>query len=331
MKVGLIFRSKDRNEFSIEALFESLKKYINVYYPTEEIYLPLGRYNKISLLKKNVMFAKSIDVDIYHITGEVNFIASVLPARKTIITVHDFVDLEKKRGIIRLIRWIFWYYIPFRRVRFLACISQKTMNETIERFPFTKHKVVYIPNPVDDSYVNVNRIFNNKKPLILVIGTRDNKNIERIIEAVSGINCSLHIIGILSEKQKILLEKSGVEYKNSFRISDDDVRQAYIDSDILCFPSLYEGFGRPIIEANAIGRPVLTSNISPLSDVAADAALLVNPYDVNEIREGILKIIDNPELRKKLVANGLINARRYKAEYVASQYVKLYKQIEESL
>ena len=155
MKVGLIFRSKERNEFSIEALFECLKKYINVHYPTEDIYLPCGRYNKISFLRRNVKFAKSIDVDIYHITGEVNFIASVLPASKTILTVHDFVDLETMRGIKKLIRWLFWYYVPFRKVKYLACISQKTMDETVETFPFTKNKVVYIPNPVDDNYFYV--------------------------------------------------------------------------------------------------------------------------------------------------------------------------------
>ena len=205
------------------------------------------------------------------------------------------------------------------------------MDETVERFPFTKNKVMYIPNPVDDSFVYVDKPFNNEKPLILVVGTRENKNVERIIEAVKGINCSLHIIGVLSDKQKNLLEESSIDYKNSFRISDDDVRQAYIDADILCFPSLYEGFGRPIIEANAIGRAVLTSNILPLSEVAADAALLVNPYDVNEIREGLLKIIENQKLREKLVANGLINERKFRAETVASQYLELYKMIEESI
>lgn len=324
MKVALVFRSKERNEFSIEALFESLKKYIGEKLDTEDFFLPSGRYNRLPFLIRNYRFAKTINADIYHITGEVNFIAPAFPKSKTIITVHDYVDLETIKGLKGFIRWLFWCYIPFKRCKYIACISNKTLNETVERFPFTKDKVVYIPNPIDDSYIKVPKVFNTAKPRILVIGTRINKNVERIIEAVKDISCELYIIGILTEEQRTLLGKYSIEYKNVFHITDEEVHQAYCDCDMLCFPSTYEGFGRPIIEANAIGRPVVTSNLEPMVEVANGTAALVDPFDADSIKTGIQKVINVKSLREKLISLGYDNAKKYSADKVAGMYTDLY-------
>ncbi len=98
----------------------------------------------------------------------------------------------------------------------------------------------------------------------------------------------------------------------------------YQNCDIVSFVSTYEGFGLPVIEANATGRVVITSNIEPMNTIAANAALKVNPYDVNEIKEGIEKIIANSVFREKLIKNGLINAKKYSAEKIALQYEELY-------
>lgn len=327
MKVGLVFRSKERNEPSIEAFFSTLRKYIQEGFSTEDFFLPRGRYNRISCLLQNYRYAKKIEADVYHITGEVNFVASAFPKQKTIITVHDYVDLETMKGIKRFIRWLFWCYIPYKHCRFIACVSNKTLRETISQFPFTKEKAVYIPNSIDDTYVKRPKEFNSQYPRILAIGTRENKNLERTIEALKNISCELYIIGVLSGEQKELLKKNEVNYTNVHHISNEEVLQAYYDCDMLCFPSTYEGFGRPITEANAVGRPVITSNIEPLIEVANGAAVLVDPYDVNSIRSGILRIIEDSSLREELVNKGFKNAEKYRAEKVANMYAHLYKTI----
>ena len=96
---------------------------------------------------------------------------------------------------------------------------------------------------------------------------------------------------------------------------------------MLMFASTYEGFGLPIVEANAVGRPVVTSNLSPMPEVAADAACLVDPHDVGSIRVGVKRIINDGLYRESLVAAGYRNAQRFRPATVAGNYALLYRQV----
>jgi glycosyltransferase involved in cell wall biosynthesis len=101
----------------------------------------------------------------------------------------------------------------------------------------------------------------------------------------------------------------------------------YRNADIVSFCSLAEGFGLPIIEAQALGVPVITSNISPMKEVAGEGALLVDPNNPDCIAAGIAEIINNEALRMKIVGTGSENVRRFSPEHVAGQYWKLYMEI----
>ena len=98
---------------------------------------------------------------------------------------------------------------------------------------------------------------------------------------------------------------------------------------MISFCSLLEGFGLPILEAQATGRPVITSNLSSMPEVAGNGALLVDPYDVNAIRKGILRIIQDGALRENLIVKGLENVKRFSPQKVADAYVELYRLIAE--
>jgi glycosyltransferase involved in cell wall biosynthesis len=93
------------------------------------------------------------------------------------------------------------------------------------------------------------------------------------------------------------------------------------------FASLYEGFGLPILEAQAMGRPVITSNFGAMKEAAGEGALLVDPYSVDEIRAAILRIKNEPALREDLIAKGLRNAAKFSATAVANSYAQIYKQL----
>lgn len=101
----------------------------------------------------------------------------------------------------------------------------------------------------------------------------------------------------------------------------------YSKADILFFASLQEGFGLPILEAQGMGLPLITSNLSPMKEVAGDGAFLVNPYNINEIRKAIQSIMNNPQLRDELTSKGYENVAKYMIENVAKQYEELYDSI----
>jgi glycosyltransferase involved in cell wall biosynthesis len=94
---------------------------------------------------------------------------------------------------------------------------------------------------------------------------------------------------------------------------------------MVVFASLYEGFGLPILEAQAIGRPVITSNFGAMREAAGDGALLVDPYSVDEIRAAILRIKNEPAVREELVRKGRGNAEKFRAGLVAACYAELYR------
>src|SRR5690606_13296776 len=97
--------------------------------------------------------------------------------------------------------------------------------------------------------------------------------------------------------------------------------------DIILFPSIYEGFGLPITEGNKAGRVVITSNISPMKDIAGDAACLVDPFDVLSIRNGLLKVMEDDVYRERLIKNGFENVKRFDAEFISDQYLAIYQKV----
>jgi glycosyltransferase involved in cell wall biosynthesis len=124
-----------------------------------------------------------------------------------------------------------------------------------------------------------------------------------------------------------LLERLNVEYEWQAGLSQEQLIGKYIQADMLVFVSTFEGFGLPIVEANAIERPVVTSNASSMPEVASTAACLVDPYDISSIREGILKVIHDDDYREQLLANGRINKERFHPKAIAESYYLIYKGI----
>jgi glycosyltransferase involved in cell wall biosynthesis len=161
----------------------------------------------------------------------------------------------------------------------------------------------------------------------LQVGTALNKNIERVIEALEGIPCTLVIIGRLSAPIRDSLATRKIAFENYHSLSHEEVIQEYRKADMLCFVSTYEGFGMPILEAQATGRVVVTSDCYSMPEVAGKGALLADPNSVASIREAILTVIQNAPLRNELIAEGLQNSRRFRGEEIALQFEKLYESV----
>ena len=182
-----------------------------------------------------------------------------------------------------------------------------------------------IENPLQEHFnATDKKIFDVREPLILQIGTTANKNLANLIKAVAGIKCRLNIIGELDGKIINLLKESRINYKNKTNLNDLEIRKEYEEADIITFCSTFEGFGLPIIEAQAMLTPVITSNLSPMKEVAGNGAAVVDPHDAEKIREGILRIIKDEGYRKKIIRQGIQNVKKYRPESIAIKYEALY-------
>jgi glycosyltransferase involved in cell wall biosynthesis len=329
--VVLFFRKRNENFFSIENVFNTLFPDLSKLNNIEIFELPFFNSNILNLLK-NIIFAKKHSGCINHITGDVHYIALGLSKSNTILTIHDIESLLKGNPVKRFIHKLFWIKIPIRHVKYVTVISNATKTKLLEQVTVNPEKIIVIPNCVFPKFTFSSYIFNNSCPTILQVGVTQNKNLESLSYALVGINCKLVILGNLNPSQIVLLNKLHIVYENYSNLSQNDVVELYRKCDLVTLISFYEGFGLPIIEAQATGRPVITSNISSMPEVAGNGALLVNPYDISEIRNAITDIINKPYLREELIKNGLENIKRFRPEEIAKKYSELYVKVyEESI
>ena len=288
--------------------------------------------NDLVSVCKNLLLFKKEPADIYHVTGHTHYLALLLPVERTVLTIHDLGFLHTRRGIRRYILKKLLLDWPVSRLRYVTAVSEATKSEIIQNLPSAASKIRVIANPVGDQYVNnAPKEFNAACPVILQLGTMDNKNVPNLIRSLDGINCRLRIIGPLSDKIKKALELSNIDVENIEKLGDDEIIEAYRNADIIAFCSTFEGFGLPIIEGQAMQKPVVTSNISPMLEVAGYAAEFVDPHDTASIRSGIRRIIEDPENRARLIELGVKNAKRFDAKTIAASYAELYDEVTTAL
>lgn len=324
MKICFIER-RDADTPSIERVFDTLiTEFRSRGIECERQKLPYG--NRVVDVVRNLLCFSPEPADIYHIAGHVNYIALRLPPERTIQTVHDLGILDKRTGLRRSVLGQLFFRSPTRRAKRTVAISEATRESLIRISGESREKIVVIPNPVPPGYCERPKQMANR-PRILQIGTAPHKNLERTAEALAGLDVHLRVIGKLSEAQSSLIEKLELDFSSIDYVDDRSMLKEYIAADIVVFCSLFEGFGMPIIEAQAIGRPVVTSDRSPMREVAGKGALLVDPEDVSGIRQGIETLISKPDVAENYRRAGVKNAEAFHVSTIADQYLELYQEI----
>ena len=326
MKVHYFFRQFHQHQTSIEKLF-------NIIIPAVEKNNVVTKHveNKYDFTLKGILstlfFFHKNQGEINHITGDIHWAILGVKRDRTILTIHDLVGMVQLRGLKKKIYYLFWIYFPIKKAKYITVISPKSKDEILKYFPDAADKITVIPNclTIEAAPLILNK--NNPVSRILIIGTRHNKNIDRIFKSLIGITCELEIVGELSDEQKKFLHENRFTFQNVSKVSEEELLQVYDRSDILCFPSLYEGFGLPILEAQARNCAVITSNISPMKEVAGEAAELVDPESVEEIRNAVLMLINDREKRAELITRGHENIKKYSKEKIAEQYIEIYRKI----
>ncbi|HEX4374037.1 MAG TPA: glycosyltransferase family 1 protein [Puia sp.] len=328
--LNYFFRHPHPVYFSLEKLFGKIAERVSsshsAQFEVKIITLPFA--SKASTLHKNILFIKKNQSTINHITGDAHY--CIIGCKKNninILTIHDCV-LLKRNSVLNPKYWIFkwvWYAWPVKKADAITVISENTKKELLHFTNCDPEKIKVIPDFVDPVFQPSYYKFNNDHPKILFVGTSANKNLDRLIDALHGVNAELNIVGRLNDQQLKKLKDNRIDHVQSEKLSEEELLKKYQQCDLLVFPSTYEGFGLPIVEAQAVGRPVLTSNLSPMKEVAGNGACLVDPHDATSIRNGIEMIINNAEYRDQLIENGFKNVSRFQLEKVVDEYTSLYK------
>lgn len=262
---------------------------------------------------------------------------------KKVVTVHDLVDYEdaiidKKRAEYSIGKYnkLFLDCRPDR----IITVSNFTRNYFLERFPQFESITRTIHLGIDhiETLPDALAMRPYEFPYILFVGTNDKrKNLIKVVEAyeiakerVSDLH--LVIVGNKGYHHEIADEKiersrfAGHIHRLGF-IDNEKLVNLYYHAEAFVFPSLYEGFGIPILEAMRIGCPVITSNCGAMKEVAGNAAILISPNDADEISQDIIKLVSDKELRKGLIEKGRKWSDNFTWDRCSQETIAVYKEL----
>jgi len=324
------FHWSKTNNYSIVKSFRPLIDELKKEHEIREFHVPYAGASPINLLRNIIFVMKNRDNrGVNHITGDIHYCILGLIGCQSVLTIHDdYAIVKAKRGLLdKIYKWFFWLYLPIKFATKVICISNSTKSR-IDRLVSNKKTQVLTQNSFNSNFKFSLKAFNTDYPRILQIGTSEQKNLESTLKAIENIPCELRVVKKMSNSQHQLAKSLNIHYSNIYDISDDDIIKEYIQADIIVFPSLYEGFGMPIIEAQAVGRPVITSDRPPMNWVAADGALLLDdPQNTEEYKSKILSLIQSERLRKELIDYGQINIKRFEVSSIYTHFVEFYQKL----
>ena len=315
--------------FSIERQFEDVREHL----PSDILAtVVVNRRSSRGSLPRllDALEARRRQGDVNHILGDVHYLAWFLRRSTTLITVHDCVSLERLTGWRRWLLWLLWYWWPLKRAGLVSVNSHFSRNALLRWVSYPAERITVIPPPLSPEFTLSPPRPHAEWSRLLQIGFTPNKNQLRLIEAIAGLDVVLVTIGALSDDVKAAIARHRIRHEGYEQLERSELLKQYHQADILVFPSTYEGFGMPIVEAQAVGRPVVTSRVDPMPETAGGAACLVDPLDISSIRAGIRRVLDDEAYAQRLIKEGFENAARYSIETITAQYASLYRRLAES-
>lgn len=298
---------------------------------------PFKRLNRLAKRRYFNALHSSLDVDILHPTYYSLLVTDPPKSRRfpTVLTIYDCIH-ERFASLIdadgshaRLKR------AAIERADSFICISEHTKRDFLELYqvPESKVSVIHLATGIGD--VPPAEAFEiPDRPYFLYVGSRHSyKNFDRLLQATSNVRQNhsetmLHVVGepfSPAESQRIAALGMGPHVKNWGGASDAVLKRLYQHSVAFVYPSLYEGFGIPPLEAMICGTAVVASNTSSIPEVVGDAGLLVAPESTGDLTNALRSLLDKPSLRNELVAKGRKQAARFSWDRAVKEHLKVYE------
>lgn len=285
-------------------------------------------------------------IDLFHATDFV--LPPLVSNTRSILTVHDLSFVRVPETTVPSLKRYLDVVVPrsVRRADHILADSQATKDDLIALYDTPPDKITVLLSGVDRRFKPSQRPrehLRNKYHLpdgdyIFSIGTiQPRKNYERLVAAVAQLRERRHDVRLVIAGGKGWLDTpiyDAIQYTDMTDyvhflgfVDDADLPDLYTHAAVFAFPSLYEGFGFPVLESMACGTPVLTSNVSSLPEVAGDSALTVDPYDVSAIADGLERLLTDSALRQSCVAGGFQHVQRFDWEQSARLLLRVYQDV----
>ena len=271
---------------------------------------------------------------------------------RSVVTIHDCIHLMfpqylPNRAAYAYARGSMWN--AARKADRILTVSEASKHDILRFFHVAPEKIEVVYNAIDErfwtvpseeEFERVRERYQLAHRFILYVGNiKPHKNLVRLIEAFDGLrrlggydDVKLLIIGdqiskLPALRRAVHSHKLHKEVRFLGYQSDETLSILYRLASVFVFPSLYEGFGLPPLEAMACGTPVVTSNVSSLPEVAGDAAVLVDPSNSESITDGIRRVLDSPELAAELRRKGPLRARQFSWEQSVARTHDIYRAV----
>lgn len=287
-------------------------------------------------------------LDLFHAP---HYVLPALTPSKTVVTIHDCIHLmfpEYRRHRLRHAFAKALLHTAARKSDRIFTVSEQSKKDILSFFHVPPEKIVVTPNAIDDRFsappseehvVNTRERYQLSHSYLLYVGNiKPHKNLERLIEAFHLVRqqgrSELELIIIGDEISRLQSLRRAVHKYDIHRyvrflgyVPDKTLAVLYRLAAVFVFPSLYEGFGLPPLEAMASGTPVVTSNVSSLPEVVGDAAILVDPYSAEAIADGILTVLRSTHLRGDLSRRGLERVKAFSWERSVRRVRDVYGEV----
>ena len=260
-------------------------------------------------------------------------ITGPLAVTNQVVTIHDVVPLDHPEWLNREFAAWYRFLIPrlANRVARVITISEFSKQRLLAHTGLDEDRVTVIPNGVDNRFAPMAETECSEKlaglalpcrHYVLCVGSLEpRKNLARLLEAWSRIQPDVPgdvwlVLAGQKGSERVFADRAGLarlppRVHLTGHVPDDVLPALYAGARAFAYPSVYEGFGLPSLEAMAAGVPVLTGNQASLPEVVGEAGVMVDPYDVDALADGLLRLLDEPELRARLRQEGLERASQF--------------------
>ncbi len=298
-----------------------------------------GKVRLFNLINKPYSILKIRDqlFDIFHPTYYDPYFLKYIGNKPFVVTVHDMIHEKFKEFFSPKDKTSHYKKLLVEKATKIISVSKNTKKDLIDIFGIDESKIEVVYHGYLKSVKpNINLNFKLPDKYILFVGNRNGyKNFERFIKSISKIlrkDKDLYVIcaggGKFNSKEIYLLSEFRIKNKVlQYDVNDEELAYLYRNASSFVFPSLYEGFGIPILEAFACGCPVVCSNSSSFPEIAEEAAYYFDPYSENSINYAIIKVIEDSKLRNELIHKGYEKLKDFSWEKTAEQTKKVYENL----